>query len=348
MSVDIDSLDAAWVFVEAQLLKGIKKKDIVPLLNDAGHRTQKGKLWTYQTFLLEQRRRGESRTQKKDQPRPVARKLAIVSTGKPKKDLSKNNLNTELDSRLRVILESEEFDASVRNALEEGFSLVEVAKGLNELGSFDSKGRLWTEASITHEWTQRITKAFERKDILDRYPLSEIVDRGAPQAPSSEMGGESSKKSPTLDEVWLKIELEMKKGLKNRAIVGALNMGGFLTRRGKPWTYQTLLQEIHRHKQENIGSDSQPEVVRVSQQPSVAFEALVYAKKIIESKLLPKMHEKGYRTPRGQAWTCEVLLWEMLKAGLDLETFLAENPQKWWEKKKIASRDEAPTLFDIL
>ena len=76
MFPESDMLDDVWRFVETQISRGIKKKDIVLLLNDAGYRTQKGKLWTYQTLLLEQRRRGESRAQKKIE-RPI-KKVAVV------------------------------------------------------------------------------------------------------------------------------------------------------------------------------------------------------------------------------------------------------------------------------
>ena len=327
-------------------------------MNDAGYRTQKGKLWTYQTLLLEQRRRGESRAQKKIE-RPI-KKVAVVvqKSQRSQKSRANEGLFVKIDPILKVILESTDFHSGVRQALDEGFSPAEIAMGLNELGATDSKGRAWTEASITHEWTQQVTRNAESKNPLDRWGLSEIVDRN----PKEDLEGSTeglktgrAKKSPEFEEVLTKINLELRKGTKCKTLVGVLNMGGFLTRRGKFWTYQTLNQEINRQKRQNIlGENSNMEskavqkIVTKQESNAGTMDALSYARDFICSELLPKLMERGDKTPKGKTWSYEILLWELLKMGLDVEAFISEKPLKWWTKKKIENDAGAPTIFDVL
>ena len=355
MALELDNLDDAWAFVEVQVSKGLHKKDVVPLLNEAGYRTQKGKLWTYQTLLLEQRRRGGGRTQKNSVSPPRKKKLVVAKNSNKTQQKTQRDKDNNLDSHLLEILQASDFSTSVRQALDEGFTTAEIAKGLNQQGSLDSKARPWTEASVTHEWTQQITRSLEKKDPFDRLGLLEMVDLKAPIVEDEVSGLDESprsKKSPSFEEVREKIEFEIKKGTKLKTLVGILNMGGFLTRRGKLWTYPTLNREINQLKhQPQLPTAPAPIPVlknAIDDDGLKNLEALAYARKTICDELLPKMMDRGDKSPRGKTWTYEVLLWELLKASLDLDSLISEKPQKWWAKKKVPLDDGAPNIFDVL
>ena len=351
MSSKLDRLDEAWNFLEMHVSKGVHKKDVVPLLNEAGYRTQKGKMWTYQTLLLEQRRRGGTQLIKKsadNQKQDLIEKPRKIIKTKPKKLNEKIDV---VDTHLEEILRSADFSVSVRQALDEAYTTNEVALALNRQGSLDSKGRPWTEASITHEWTQQVTRSLEKKNPFDRLEISEMVDATAPKAKKDLAWHEEklqSKKSPVFEEVLAKIDLEMKKGTKYKTLVGILNMGGFLTRRGKLWTYPTLNREINQRKSQAMHK-SDAVIASSEEDDSLRdLDALAYSRKFICEKILPKLMERGDKSPRGKTWTYEVLLWELLKAGLDLDGLVSEKPQKWWAKKKVKLDDGAPNIFDVL
>jgi hypothetical protein len=403
MPFDISALDEAWAFVEEQLEKKVKKKDVVPLMNEAGFRTLKGKLWTYQTLLLEQRRRNGARVSKDKQQKKVtpaemkgsdpsvlglgpesskkkstrtprentgalsskkAEGLTIkpkVKRAKPKGECERNKVFRD-EEKLNISIDLDNLEQSVRVALDANHSMEGIAKALGILGALDQKARPWTAVSLNHHMSEYWMKSSGDQsdfsgEIEIRGGLADFVDREQKKALKQKVVSQL----PSIDEAWDLIQSEVKKGTKKKAIVGLLNMGGFTTRRGKPWTYQNLLQEFQkRNLTETEQLESNGESI-VEQQGdrftelklrSASFEGdgLAGARSWIQAVLLPKLRQSNCKTSSGRDWDYELLLWELLRRDLDLEKMLSTGLDRWWAPKDEDKKEELESLdlFEIL
>jgi len=117
--------DDAWKFVESQTAKGVKKKLIVPMLNLKGFMTRNGKPWTYQTLMLEQKRRKSEQSKK------------------PKISVKKNQPTPVLSGKEKQFLECLEFAEAQMQ-----YQIIDV---LNRSGKRTRKGRVWTFQTLLIE-----------------------------------------------------------------------------------------------------------------------------------------------------------------------------------------------------
>jgi hypothetical protein len=232
---------------------------------------------------------------------------------------------------------------------------------------------------MSEDWVRRAKQAEAAEEPIEiRGGLADFVGRRQKQAEKETRTKDVQKESlaekvkqvgnqpredqassvPDLSQAWALVEQELKKGTKKKAIVGVLNLGGFTTRRGKPWTYQTLIQEFQRRKNEGPASEVQTQQKAVdSPKLSVSLEAafakeegLDMARTCIQDVILPQLEQKGCRAPSGSPWSYELLLWELLRRDLDLEHILSSGLDRWWDaKKETKPKDaEAMNLFEIL
>jgi hypothetical protein len=310
----LQQLDEAWELFEEQVELGVLKKDIAPILNEQGFTTLKGKPWTYQTLMLEQRKRKGSL-----KPRhPKINNLEISNLNKSAPETPCYKMGEEL--RRMPAHKSIQFLMD-----EEGFSEHEVADILNEHGKLDYKGRSWNPQSVLYElgnrWMDRSDEALEFSGSL-----GEFIDRSVKRE-EREQEASDRKRGPDMEQAWSTIKDQLQKGIKKKKVMHNLNMGGFLTRTGKPWTYQTLLLEIKR--MEMSGYFGQPEdrvaptpapkiTTRIQADDSIEI-ILAKARKLIQKKVIDNLNEKGSRTRSGKPWTYGVLLLELLKMDLNPE-----------------------------
>jgi hypothetical protein len=306
-------LDAAWQFFESKISKGIKKKDIVGLLNEAGFTTLKGKPWTYQTILLEQRKRGGGRKPQKEAP--------VQSKSKSKSSSAVPDIENFLfgdasvkESRslqgLERMLKQHSFEDALRYFLDEGWQMSELSDALHKLGMLDRKGHAWNEITLNYHLANALIRSDQNSSREPKGGLMAILGKSKSKSPVQK---ELSDYDLKREAMWSLIEVELARGAKNKALVGILNLNGFLTRRGKVWTYQTLIQELKRRPESLVKPrESSDEKKRFDGLGAV----LDFARGKIESEVLSQLVKS--RTPKGKRWSYECLLWELLKRDLDL------------------------------
>lgn len=331
---DWHTLDSAWEFVQEKLAEGVKKKEIVPLLNEAGFRTLKGKEWTYQTMLLEQRRRGEGRKAPKGEgaekdiskaaskAAPKAKvakkpkKLKVVERKSNSSDESASSSETlgvslsSLALEIQNLLENKSFNDTLSAVLDDKQSLGNIAMALNELRRFDPKGRPWHEISLSYHVANELLDNLDDGDF-PKGSLADIV--GKSRAEYVKEPSEYEKKS---EDMWLMIVEELSKGTKKKDLYEVLNAAGYVTMRGKAWSYQTLMHELKRHPE-------RLEAVKVQEKPSLSFavstegesfDPVDLLRSMIKEQLLPQL--KGLKNESGKAYNCENLAWALLKRDL--------------------------------
>lgn len=378
-----------------------KKKDIVPLMNEKGYRTLKGKLWTYQTLLLEQRRRygtrvpkikdpdkrvdgemkhperfvllkgGSNKTKKKKSPSITDTKRADGALqGNGKEDVRRakpTHVNRSEAQRykeeLEIAIDLDHLERSVRDALDANHSMEEIANVLRRLGALDHKGRPWSAVSLNHHMSEHWMKSTEEQspfsgEIEIRGGLVDFIDREQKKLRKQK----AVNPAPNIEDAWRLIQSEIKKGTKKKAIVGLLNMGGFTTRRGKPWTYQNLLQECQKRSLTKAEQQLESKVDPVAMHQGDRFaelklrsadfegDGLAGARSWIQAVLLPKLRQANCKTRSGRDWNYELLLWELLRRDLDLEKLLSNGLDHWWAPKTEDKKEqlESLNLFEIL
>jgi hypothetical protein len=318
----MNDIDKAWQFFENKIAEGYKKKDIVPLLNDAGYTTKKGRPWTYQTILLEQRKRGKGRSpnviggggdgEQAQGGGMSALNLKVVDQSILNESVQMSSEKDEsvdlklLRQRVESGLQESDLQEVVSGELVAGVPANEIADILNDLGYVDPKGHLWHEISLSYHFANALIKGGSELEV-PKGNLLDILDRNKPR--------ESDRSQSVYElrrrEMWRVMDEELAKGTKKKKLVGLLNLGGFQTKRGRSWTYQTLIQELKVRplfEAEDGGALADLEV---------DGDPLAFAKRKIQSEILPKMEH--LRTSRGGKWSYENLLWELLKADLVLE-----------------------------
>ena len=290
------ALDEAWAFVGGEMGRGRSKKAIVPLMNEAGFTTLKGKSWTYQTLLLEQRRRANEVARQKVENGDV--EFSEYHSG-----LKKNESTGE--------------GFSLQNWAEGqskmGVSLEEMCQDLSRMGILPSLGGAWSPSLLSHELGNRmLSDGAEAEDCLS---IAQPVDRAPPLEDEDTVDG--------IDVAWAVIEEEARKGTKKRDMVHVLNLNGMVTRRGRPWTYPVLSQEIRRRKEVGQELPVRRLILATAQQKEVSSkvsEAISRAREIFEAQILPDLKGRNLKTRKGRDWTYPVLLIEMLRRDVDPES----------------------------
>jgi len=297
----LQQLDEAWELFEDQVSKGVLKKDIAPILNANGFTTLKGKPWSYQTLMLEQRRRKELS--------PLGNSQLVSEVVSVSDELSKLSV-CEL---IQHFMESE------------SLSEVEVADALNERGYLDRKGRPWNHQSILYELGNRW---MGQEEDLPEFSgsLSDLIEKSVSRTERENL---AKKKGPDMNQAWEMIKTQLEKGVKKKKLMHNLNMGGFHTRTGKPWTYQTLLLEIKRMElagyfgrvvDKFVVPTPAPKVNSKIQAEDSVDIILAKARKLIQKRVVEVLNEKGARTRSGSPWSYSVLMTELLKLDLDPES----------------------------
>jgi len=316
ISDTLQQLDEAWQLFEEKVDQGVLKKDIAAMLNDKGYTTLKGKPWTYQTLMLEQRKRlGLLR------PRIKTRKLHDFKSIKdtlievPNYKISSEHLAMP-DHRLIQFLMDEE-----------GFSALETASILNEHSRLDHKGRTWNSQSVVYELGNRWMEHDAEQLPEINGSLSDFIGRSVKK--DEREHNLDKRKGPNMKDAWELIKEQLEKGIKKKKVMHNLNLGGFSTRTGKPWTYQTLLLEIKRMELTGyFGRESvsmpiptpAPKITTKVQAEDPIDIILAKARKLIQKKVVDNLNEKGSKTRSGKSWTYGVLLLELLKLDLDPES----------------------------
>lgn len=310
----LQQLDEAWELFEKQVELGVLKKDIAPILNEQGYTTLKGKPWTYQTLMLEQRKRKGSLKPRRQKNKNIDNLSS--------KEFSSVVPNYKLGEELKRMPAHKTIQFLMD---EKGFSEAEVAGILNEHGKLDHRGRTWNSQSVLYElgnrWMDHNDEALEFNGSL-----GDFIDRSV-RRDEREQETADRKKGPNMDQAWEMVKDQLEKGIKKKKIMHNLNLGGFLTRTGKPWTYQTLLLEIKR--MELSGYFGQPEdratptpapkiTTRIQADDSIEI-TLAKARKLIQKKVIDNLNEKGSRTRSGKPWSYGVLLLELMKMDLNPE-----------------------------
>lgn len=288
-----ERLERVWTAIREHLDKGIKKKDIPLILNEAGHRTRKGKAWSYQTLLLEIRRREEK-------PQDAS---SVEAEGGPSVPDSAPLADPAVDV---VPLAS--------RLVDEGHDVEGLLVQLNRFNRLDPQGKPWQLATLNAALADHLLDGdleqgpvvFELgsgplADQLDRAPFPEVLD---PKV--------------SVDEAWDFICEEVSKGVKKKALVGKLNLAGYLTRRSKPWSYPVLMQEIGRRKKDGQELPTRKMVLTREPEDGRLFQALGLARDRVED-IVEDLNERGYRTPKGKKWIYPVLLLELMRKDLHLE-----------------------------
>lgn len=310
----LQQLDEAWELFEQQVERGVLKKDIAPILNEKGYTTLKGKPWTYQTLMLEQRKR-------KGSLKPRKAKIQNFENHNSK-EMSSVTPQYKMGEELKRMPPHKSIQFLMD---EEGFSEHEVAQILNEHGQLDHKGRTWNPQSVLYELGNRwIDKSDEAMEFNGS--LGDFIDRSV-KRDEREQEMADRKRGPDMDQAWSMIKDQLGKGIKKKKIMHNLNMGGFLTRTGKPWTYQTLLLEIKRMElsgyfgqpEDRVTPTPAPKITTKIQADDSIDITLAKARKLIQKKVIDNLNEKGSKTRSGKPWTYGVLLLELLKMDLNPE-----------------------------
>jgi hypothetical protein len=196
--------EEAWLLVERELAKNTLKKDIPAFLNDAGFRTAQGKEWTYQTLLLEQRKRNLIKQQEE---------------GKEDEgdDLSESNMRVDTDEAWKFV------DSQIANAVKKKT----IVSMLNLKGFLTRNGKPWTYQTLMLEQKKR-------KSEQQKKPKSQIRKNQL-------LASRSDK-----DRQFLEC-LEFAETQIQFQIIDVLNRSGKRTRKGRPWTFPTLLIELMKH-----------------------------------------------------------------------------------------------------
>ena len=306
---EYNTLDAAWQFFEAKISEGFKKKEIVDLLNEAGFTTLKGKPWTYQTILLEQRKRGGGRGAKK---KASSRSVSLVSSvSAPDVETffaGEAPLEVPLSQRLEQKLALDSFEGAMQYFLNESIQMSELTQALGQLGIVDGKGHAWNEVTLNYHLANALLRNSHDDKADPKGGLLDILEKSRPVHEE-----EPSEYDLKRDAMWALIDVELARGVKNKALVGILNMNGFMTRRGKMWTYQTLMHELKRRpkKIESKGDEGSDEFDSKS-----LDSVLDFAREKIEREILPLI--KTSSNSRGNSWNYKRLAWELLKRDLDV------------------------------
>lgn len=320
----LQQLDEAWELFEDQVSKGVLKKDIAPILNANGFTTLKGKPWSYQTLMLEQRRRKE-----------------LVFQG--------NKFGSELVSVSDELLKLSVCELIQHFMESESLSESEVADALNKRGYLDRKGRPWNHQSILYELGNRWIDQEEELPEF-RGSLSDLIEKSVSRTEREDL---SRRKGPDMNQAWEMIKGQLEKGVKKKKLMHNLNMGGFHTRTGKPWTYQTLLLEIKRMELSGYFGRVTEKFVMPTPAPKVNSKIqaddsvdiiLAKARKLIQKRVVEVLNEKGARTRSGSPWSYSVLMTELLKLDLDPEsTKLLNSPGN----VSVAENVEGSEFFSV-
>ena len=296
-------LDEAWAFAVSEISKGKKKKDIVPLLNEEGYTTLKGKPWTYQTLLLEQRRRANEVARQRVEEQGVG-------------------ISTYSEPKARLFEASEDkFDlfSWVEEQTNRGLGLDAMCQELRRMEVAPPFGGEWSSSLLSHELGNRLLNSDdsdrEGMDLDDGRSIGELIDKASPLELVESRRG--------IDEAWEMIEEEARKGTRKQEMVHVLNLNGLVTRRGKAWTYPVLSQEIRRRKELGQELPARRMILATAQQKEVSSrvnESISRAREMIEGQILPELKKRNLKTRKGREWTYPVLLLEMLRRDVDPES----------------------------
>jgi hypothetical protein len=296
-------LDEAWAFAVSEISKGKKKKDIVPLLNEEGYTTLKGKPWTYQTLLLEQRRRANEVARQRVEEQGVG-------------------ISTYSEPKARLFETSEDkFDlfSWVEEQTNRGLGLDAMCQELRRMEVAPPFGGEWSSSLLSHELGNRLLNSDdsdrEGMDLDDGRSIGELIDKASPLELVESRRG--------IDEAWEMIEEEARKGTRKQEMVHVLNLNGLVTRRGKAWTYPVLSQEIRRRKELGQELPARRMILATAQQKEVSSrvnESISRAREMIEGQILPELKKRNLKTRKGREWTYPVLLLEMLRRDVDPES----------------------------
>lgn len=334
--MNYSKLDEAWSLVESEIKKGTLKKDIAPLLNERGYRTLKNKAWTYQTLMLEQRRRSQSLEDVKTSP-------------------SSSNNQENYEDVFKFI----------QNEIHQGKSVQEVVTSLNEKGIKDPRGRNWNYQSLVYQLgNQWIGREDKKEDNRSLSQMLDIPSNQPRQTNSSSLEklydqklsttSLSGRHSYMADRAWEFIKSEIAKGTKKKKIVSLLNYNGFKTRNGKAWTYQTLMLEQKKRKHspesETFVSDEINESYKPIKIGKSMKDILTFAESQIQKLVVEELNRKGRRTKKGRLWTYRVLLLELMKQ-LDSEPESELLGDQWWKNsisESVETVEGEQSLFDLM
>ncbi|MBF0198042.1 MAG: hypothetical protein HQL32_10035 [Planctomycetes bacterium] len=348
-ATDYSQLDEAWEFIEQAIGNNTPKNQIAPMLNEKGYRTIKGKEWTYQTLMLEQRRRKEMQGEEQSDTEDASR--VTIHDDAPQK-----NVNYAL--------------IFAQNKLDNGETMPAVVVALHEHGYLDAKGREWNEHSLAYALADKLIDAnntpVENKSIMDiidghKTRSRSVASRGknplakslnvVEESEDSEDIGDGQDQAHKTDEAWQFCLEKMEAGLKKKDIVTLLNDNGYKTRNNKKWTYQTLMLEQKKRKS-SVGLQMESQQ-RLDKTTLAGFEdtaagSIEYARSIVLKKIIRELNNAGRKTSKGRPWTYQVLLLELLKYTIEPELdYPTTNTLGRIKTKKKKDGEDQPNLFDF-
>lgn len=198
--------DDAWQIVEQEFSKGTLKKDIADVLNQKGFKTSQGKDWTYQTILLEQKKRQAESEMKNFLQNEENEELHL--------DAERIHLRKDTDDAWKFV-EKESAKGTKKNL---------IVEMLNLKGFRTRNGKEWTYQTLMLEQKRRKQegeKQFKTK-IAKKTSMPLLDDK---------------------DKYIIECLQFAEKQLQYQ-VIDVLNRSGKRTRKGKPWTFQTLLIEL--------------------------------------------------------------------------------------------------------
>jgi hypothetical protein len=214
--------DEAWQLVEEELAKNTLKKDIPSILNRTGFRTANGKEWTYQTLMLEQKKRNGLQ--------------------------NKSNVNLEEDddsNHLRV--DTDDAWKYVEQQITKGIKKKQIVSMLNLKGFMTRNGKPWTYQTLMLEQKRRKSEQSKKTKIhIKKTPKPVVL--------------------PNKEKQFIEC-LEFAEAQIQYQIIDVLNRSGKRTRKGRHWTFQTLLIELMKHGLESELSNPKVHVENWWQQP---------------------------------------------------------------------------------
>jgi hypothetical protein len=197
--------EEAWLLVESESLKNTLKKDIPAILNKAGYRTSQGKEWTYQTLMLEQKKRN-----------------ILVNKNENRTD---HNLEEQDVSFLRI--DTDDAWKFVDNQILKGVKKKLIVPMLNLKGFMTRNGKPWTYQTLMLEQKRRRSEQIKKPKVNIKKNQPTVTQSGK-------------------EKQFIEC-LEFAEAQMQYQIIDVLNRSGKRTRKGRSWTFQTLLIELMKH-----------------------------------------------------------------------------------------------------